>query len=92
MKNSPDSPGDSELTASEMRDALSTMEQRSNDIWAILKEPSISEERRLELKNELDSIFIQRNDLKATCTHPYTDMSTGGGVFCSICDAMIGNH
>lgn len=40
-------------------------------------------------KKDKDKLWEEIKELEEKCSHPAIDMSTGGGIFCSVCDKFL---
>jgi len=70
---------------------IEIVRKRRTEIRTLLKKVANKNKRKpLLLENRI--LGEKMTDLKQViCHHPVTDMSTGGGIFCTVCDKYLGN-
>ncbi len=78
------------FTVEAIRREVHEINLRMNGIEFILEEAGIPQNKKRELRNEKKGLNKRLLALRTNCPHTELDRSTGGGLFCSICDTYLG--
>lgn len=81
--------GKKKLASKEIEREVKAIYRRHRQIRKMLDVVGISLDNWKRLKKEEVKLDKRLAVLRTICSHPLTDKSTGGGIFCSICDKFL---
>lgn len=77
------------LTAKEIETKVA-IQNRIREVEKAKREVGLRESRLKQLQDEWIDLRKRLRGIEELCNHPEIDSSTGGGIFCSVCDAFLG--